>query len=77
MVSVLAFYSNDPSSNPTEVYNFSVQLKRTKVNKNMPGLAHFKNYTEVMHSDLYNDLQNPIGLINFSGTLLRFAKICL
>ena len=24
MVSVLAFYSDDPSSNPTEVYNFSL-----------------------------------------------------
>ena len=26
MVSVLAFYSDDPSSNPAEVYNFSVKL---------------------------------------------------
>ena len=35
VVSVLAFYSNDPSSNPAEVYNFSVKLllKRTKINK--------------------------------------------
>ena len=35
MVSVLAFYSNDPSSNPAEVYNVSVKLllKRTKINK--------------------------------------------
>ena len=45
MVIVLAFYSNDPSSNPTEVYNFSVKLlvKRTKINKKRPGLAHFLN----------------------------------
>ena len=44
MVSVLAFYSDDPSSNPAEVYNFSVKLllKRTKINKKRPGLAHFK-----------------------------------
>ena len=43
MVSVLAFYSDDPSSNPAEVYNFSVKLllKRTKINKKRPGLAHF------------------------------------
>ena len=43
MVSVLAFYSNDPSSIPTEVYNYSVKLllKRTKINKKRPGLAHF------------------------------------
>ena len=26
MVSVLAFYSDDPSSNPTEAYSFSVQF---------------------------------------------------
>ena len=32
VVSVLAFYSNDPCSNPAEVYNFSVELylKRSK-----------------------------------------------
>ena len=44
MVSVLAFYSDDPSSNPAEVYNFSVKLllKRTKINKKRPGLAHLK-----------------------------------
>ena len=43
MVSVLAFYSDNPSSNPAEVYNFSVKLllKRTKINKKRPGLAHF------------------------------------
>ena len=43
VVSVLAFYSVDPSSNPAEVYNFSVKLllKRTKINKKRPGLAHF------------------------------------
>ena len=34
-VNVLAFYSDDPSSNPAEVYNFSLKLylKRTKINK--------------------------------------------
>ena len=26
VVSVLAFYSEDPSSNPAEVYNFSVKI---------------------------------------------------
>ena len=43
VVSVLAFYSDDPSSNPAEVYNFSVKLllKRTKINKKEAGLAHF------------------------------------
>ena len=43
VVSVLAFYSDDPSSNPVEVYNFSVKLylKRTKKQK-QPGW-HIKN----------------------------------
>ena len=43
VVSVLAFYSDNPSSNPAEVYNFSVKLllKRMKINKKRPGLAHF------------------------------------
>ena len=39
---MLAFYPDDLSSNPTEVYNFSVKLylKSTKINKKRPGLAH-------------------------------------
>ena len=43
VVSVLAFYSDDPSSIPAEVYNFfcKILLKRTKINKKRPGLAHF------------------------------------
>ena len=42
VVSVLTFYSDDPSSNPAEAYSLSVKLclKRMKINKNMPGLAH-------------------------------------
>ena len=45
VVTVLAFYSVDLSSNPAEVYSFnSVNcLKRTKINKKRPGLAHLKN----------------------------------
>ena len=44
MVIVLAaFYSDDPSSNPADVYNFSVKLllKRTKTNKKEAGVGHF------------------------------------
>ena len=42
VVSVLTFNSDDPSSNPAEVYSFySVYcLKRTKINKKRPGMAH-------------------------------------
>ena len=43
VVSVLAFYSDGPSSNPAEVYNFSVKLlfKRTKINKKEAGVGPF------------------------------------
>ena len=43
VVSVLAFYSDDPSSNPAEVYNFSVKLllKRTKINGKEAGVGPF------------------------------------
>ena len=42
VVSRLAFYSDDPSSNPAEAYTFFLQnlcLERWK-NKKMPGLVH-------------------------------------
>ena len=41
VVSVLAFYSDDTSSNPAEVYSFSVILclKRTKKNKKEAGFG--------------------------------------
>ena len=44
VVRVLAFYSDDPSLNPAEVYNFSVKLllKRTKINKKEAGVGPFK-----------------------------------
>ena len=41
VVSVLAFYSNDPSSNPAGYLNFL--YKKAKINKKRPGLAH-KNH---------------------------------
>ena len=47
MVSVLALYSDDQSSNPAEAYSLFVKLclKRTKINKKRPGLGHMKkNY---------------------------------
>ena len=44
VVSVLAFYSDDLCRNPAEVCNFCVKLllKRKKINKKRPGLAHLK-----------------------------------
>ena len=39
MVRVVAFFSDDLSSDPADVYNVSIKLylKRTKINKKRPG----------------------------------------
>ena len=44
MVGVHAFYSDDPNSNPAEANHFSVKLllRRKKMNKKRPVLAHYK-----------------------------------
>ena len=44
VVSVLAFYSDDPSLSPAEVYSFySVNcLNRMKIKKKRPGMDHLK-----------------------------------
>ena len=44
VISVLALYSNYPSSNPALVYNFSIilLLERTKISQKRPGLTHLK-----------------------------------
>ena len=46
VVSVLAFYFDDLSSNPTEVYNFSVKLylKRKEIKKEAGGGPFFKKH---------------------------------
>ena len=44
MVSVLAFYSDNPSLNPARVYNFSVKVVVVEMNGNKQkeaGMAHF------------------------------------
>ena len=44
VVSVLTFYSDDPSSNPADASSFSTQFvieKNENKNKKRPGLAHF------------------------------------
>ena len=47
VVSVLAFYSNDPSLNPAKVYSFySVKcLKRSKIIKKRLGMAILTMFT--------------------------------
>ena len=56
VVSEIGFYSDDPSSNPAEVYSFSVILclKRTKINEKETGVGSlFKKYC--------SDECDPIG----------------
>ena len=66
VVSMLAFYSDDPSSIPAEVYNFSVKLllKRTKINKKRPGLAQFLKIKK-------------INVLYFREEELFYFEICL
>ena len=48
VVSVLAFYSDNPSLNPADVYKFYVklELRRTKANKKRPALPPPKKNSE-------------------------------
>ena len=43
VVSALAFYSDDPSSNPADAYRFSVQIvfEKMKINKKKAGVGPF------------------------------------
>ena len=46
VVSMLAFYFENPSLNPAEAYSLYCKIlcfKRTKINKKRPVLAHLKN----------------------------------
>ena len=73
-VIVLAFYSNDPSSNPAEFYRFnSVSvLPRTKINtKKRPGMSHF--YKKNSHSN--NNLNWAVVLAQLVEQLLPIPEI--
>ena len=50
VVSMLAFYFDDSSSNPAEVYsfNFLICLKISKINKKRPWMAYFKKQNILM-----------------------------
>ena len=48
MVNMLDLYSDDPSSNPAEVY--SNCLKRTIIHQKRPRMAHFSNVEEERES---------------------------
>ena len=52
MVSVLAFYSNDPSSNLTEVYNFSV-INVFERNENIEKEARIDPFSHILRSQCH------------------------
>ena len=56
VVSMLTFYADDQSSNPTEVHNFSVKLllKRTKINKKRPGWPFLKTVNQPDSTNFVN-----------------------
>ena len=69
MVSVLAFYSDDSSLNPAEVYVFSVKLwlKRTKIKRGR-GWPAFKKYGNIVK-------RHSLFLAQISGGLDRDSQI--
>ena len=79
VVSVLAFYSDDPSSNPAKVYKFSVKLllKRTKINKKEAGVdPFFKKETfseECTNGSALGLEQDKFRLACFDGKTFNFA----
>ena len=61
-----AFYSDDPSSNPAEVYNFSAKLllKIINIDKTRPGLAHFKTLNADRGARTYvTETATPIAVL--------------
>ena len=78
MVSVLAFYSDDPSSNPAEIYNFSVKLllKRTKINKKEAEVGPFFKKDQ-KYPELNPDLPLPMAieaLINWEQIIKQILQ---
>ena len=70
MVNVLAFYSDNLSSNPAEAYSFfciKLCLKRTKINKKRPGMAHFLKEILEWHKLHYAELKCPDWINKFMG----------
>ena len=64
VVSLLAFYSDDPSSNHVELYNFAVILssKRTKISKKRPDLSHFLKGQKTLQAFFELEILSFIGL---------------
>ena len=80
VVNVLAFYSEDASSNPDEVYNFSAKLLiRTKINKKLLMLALLKNNMIFSQSLTFFGLSSYFSKNflnkNFSGFNLESSRM--
>ena len=77
---VLAFYSDNPSSNPTEACSFfckSFCLTRTKINKNRPWMADLKNVLKLAVSTKWKDQLPALSMIYKSSKncLTAFSQV--
>ena len=74
MVSLLFFYSNDPSSNPGEVYQFSV-VWVLKINKKRLVLDHFfkkySNFARLFGFEILLQLTVPFWFRSFVAVIRK------
>ena len=79
MVSVLAFYYDDPKSNPAEIFTFILQnwLKRTKINKKRGRVWPFEKQCYLIDSMLYafgmKDKTSHEGVLTKDRIILKVA----
>ena len=71
MVSVLTFYSDDPSSNPSEAYCFSVNLviENNKNKQKEVRVGPFKTKQKLSMS--FSSVRSPVGVFRRLTTFLR------
>ena len=80
VVSVLAFYSNDPSSKPAEAYSFfcKICLKKNEIKQKEAGLAHFFEKNDPFVSNVDKNW-GPLTVVNFANHSLdtNFTEITI
>ena len=71
VVSVLAIYSDDPSSNPADYFNYCL-CKKTKIYKK-PGLAQLKKDKKAQDSQTLKFSRLKAWSTSFLGTISRLG----
>ena len=72
VVSVLAFYSDDPSLIPAELFSVKLCWKRTKINKKRPVLTHFK---KIILDSFFMELSQDLLNLSIEYTLFMVQRI--